>query len=796
MSNNTPTNIERLSDLIDLEIESGETVEIEAPTPENTDVDVEFANDGSAQINYFPDEDVSDDTPFDANLAEYIDDGELGALSAQLMSDFEDDQSSREEWEDTYTKGLDLLGFKYEDRDRPFPGASGVTHPMMAEAVTQFQAQAFKELLPSKGPVKTQIMGATSPEVEMQSSRVQEFMNYQITTEMEEYTPEMDQLLFYLPLAGSAFKKVYYDTMKQRACSLFVPVEDLLVPYSASDLNTCERVTHIVKMTHNEVRSQQLSGIYSDVEIKPSEMGVSDIREKTDELEGVENVSDMMYDLLEFHVSLDLPGFEDADGMHIPYIITIDKTSAKILSIRRNYREDDPLKQKTQYFVHYKFLPGLGFYGFGLIHMIGGLSRTATAALRQLIDAGTLSNLPAGFKARGLRIRDDETPLEPGEFRDVDAPGGALRDSLIPLPYKEPSQTLLALMGTCVDAGQRFASTTNLQIGEGNQELPVGTTMALLEQGTRVMSAVHKRLHYAQKIEFKILARLFSETLPAEYPYQIIGGDQTIKQSDFDGRVDIIPVSDPNFFSMSQRISLAQQELQLVQSNPDIHNIKEAYRRMYQALGTENIDTLFLPDPPPPIPMDPASENATMLIGGLAIAFPEQDHATHIEIHLAFIENKYVQANPAVVTAVISHVLQHVSFLAQGQAEQELQMQMQQNPELAMQMQQQEMQNQQATAQGHPPMPNVMLENLKAKAQLELMQELMPRLDEILETGDGDVITQLKSQELQIKAQENADDKEIAEKRLDLDEEKLKSQEDIAAMKLQADMQRNNNRGG
>ena len=796
MSNNTPTNIERLSDLIDLDIESGETVEIEAPTPEDTDVDVEFAADGSAEVNYFPDEDVPDDTPFDANLAEYIDDGELGALSSQLMADFEDDQSSREEWEETYVKGLDLLGFKYEDRDRPFPGASGVTHPMMAEAVTQFQAQAFKELLPSKGPVKTQIMGATTPEVELQSTRVQEFMNYQITTEMEEYTPEMDQLLFYLPLAGSAFKKVYYDTMKQRACSLFVPVEDLLVPYSASDLNTCERVTHIVKMTHNEVRSQQLSGVYSDIEIKPSYVGIDDIKEKTDELEGIENTSDMMYELLEFHVSLDLPGFEDPDGMHIPYVITIDKTSAKILSIRRNYREDDPLKQKTQYFVHYKFLPGLGFYGFGLIHMIGGLSRTATATLRQLIDAGTLANLPAGFKARGLRIRDDETPLEPGEFRDVDAPGGALRDSLVPLPYKEPSQTLLALMGTCVAAGQRFASTTNLQVGEGNQELPVGTTMALLEQGTRVMSAVHKRLHYAQKIEFKILARLFSETLPAEYPYQIIGGDQTIKQSDFDGRIDIIPVSDPNFFSMSQRISLAQQELQLVQSNPEIHNIKEAYRRMYHALGTENIDTLFLPDPPPPIPMDPASENAVMLMGGPAMAFPEQDHATHIEIHLAFIENKYVQANPATVTAVISHVLQHVSFLAQGQAEQELQVQMQQNPELAMQMQQQEMQNQQAMAQGQPPMPNVMLENLKAKTQLELMQQLMPRLDEILETGDGDAITQLKAQELQIKAQENADDKEIAEKRLDLDEEKLKSQEDIAAMKLQADMQRNNNRGG
>ena len=784
-----PTNIERVSDLIDLDIQSGETVEIEDPTPSDTDVAVEFNADGAAELNYFPDE-AEEEVPFEANLAEFMDDGQLSALAMELMGDFEEDRASRQEWEDTYVKGLDLLGFQYEDRDRPFPGASGVTHPMLAEAVTQFQAQAFKELLPSKGPVKAQVMGAATPDVELQASRVQDFMNYQITTEMEEYTPEMDQLLFYLPLAGSAFKKVYYDTMKQRPCSNFVPVDDLVVPYSVSDLNTCERITHIVKMSHNEVRAQQISGAYLDVEIKPSYVGASDTQDKEDELEGIDGTSDMMYELLEFHVLMDLPGFEDPDGMHLPYIITVDSTSSKVLSIRRNYRADDPMKQKIQYFVHYKFLPGLGFYGFGLIHMIGGLSRTATAALRQLVDAGTLSNLPAGFKARGLRIRDDETPLEPGEFRDVDAPGGALRDSLIPLPYKEPSGTLFQLLGFCVEAGQRFASVTNLNIGEGNQELPVGTTMALLEQGTRIMSAVHKRLHYAQKTEFKILARLFAETLPPEYPYMVVGGDQSIKQTDFEERVDVIPVSDPNFFSMSQRISLAQQELQLVQSNPQIHNIKEAYRRMYQALGTENIEALFQPDPPPPMPMDPASENSAMLMGMPATAFPEQDHGTHIEIHLAFLDNKYVQANPMAVNAIVSHVLQHVSLMAQGQAEQELQMQMQQNPELAMQLQQQEMMNQQAMAQGQPPMPNAMLENIKAGIELQLMQELMPRLDEILKV-DSDPITALKAQELQIRAQENQDDKEIAEKRIEIDEEKIKSQEDIAAMKIQADRERN-----
>ena len=785
-----PTNIERASDLIDLDIQSGETVEIEDPTPDDADVAVEFNADGSAELNYFPDE-AEEQVPFEANLAEFMDDGQLSGLAMELMGDFEEDRASRQEWEDTYVKGLDLLGFQYEDRDRPFPGASGVTHPMLAEAVTQFQAQAFKELLPSKGPVKAQVMGAATPDVELQASRVQDFMNYQITTEMEEYTPEMDQLLFYLPLAGSAFKKVYYDTMKQRPCSNFVPVDDLVVPYSVSDLNTCERITHIVKMSHNEVRAQQISGAYLDVEIKPSYVSAyDDTQDKEDELEGIDGTSDMMYELLEFHVLMDLPGFEDPDGMHLPYIITVDSTSSKVLSIRRNYRADDPMKQKIQYFVHYKFLPGLGFYGFGLIHMIGGLSRTATAALRQLVDAGTLSNLPAGFKARGLRIRDDETPLEPGEFRDVDAPGGALRDSLIPLPYKEPSGTLFQLLGFCVEAGQRFASVTNLSIGEGNQELPVGTTMALLEQGTRIMSAVHKRLHYAQKTEFKILARLFAETLPPEYPYMVVGGDQSIKQTDFDDRVDVIPVSDPNFFSMSQRISLAQQELQLVQSNPQIHNIKEAYRRMYQALGTENIEALFQPDPPPPMPMDPASENSAMLMGMPATAFPEQDHGTHIEIHLAFLENKYVQANPMAVNAIVSHVLQHVSLMAQGQAEQELQIQMQQNPELAMQLQQQEMMNQQAMAQGQPPMPNAMLENIKAGIELQLMQELMPRLDEILKV-DSDPITALKAQELQIRAQENQDDKEIAEKRIEIDEEKIKSQEDIAAMKIQADRERN-----
>ena len=801
-----PTNIDRVTDLIDLDIEAGQEVEIEAPLPEDMDIEVNFAQDGSAVLDFMPDEmNVEAMIPFNANLAEYMDEGELGALSAQLMGDFEEDRMSRDEWEDAYVKGLDLLGFRYEDRDRPFPGASGVTHPLLAESVTQFQASAFKELLPARGPVKTEIIGAATPEVEAQADRVREFMNYEITCVMEEYTPEMDQLLFYLPLAGSAFKKVYYDPSLQRAVSKFVPVEDLVVPYAASDLETCSRITHVVKMNYNEVRNQQLSGFYRDIEITPAYNTTQTVsQDKIEEIEGISGAgNDMMYELLEFHVVMEMPGFEDPNGLHLPFIITIDRTSGRVLSVRRNYYEDDPLKQKITYFVHYKFLPGLGFYGFGLIHMIGGLSRTATAALRQLVDAGTLSNLPAGFKARGIRIRDDETPLEPGEFRDVDAPGGALRDSLMPLPYKEPSGTLFQLMGFCVEAGQRFAAITDMQVGEGNDQAAVGTTLALMEQGTKVMSAVHKRLHYAQKTEFRILARVFSEFLPPEYPYQVVGGDQMIKQADFDGRVDVIPVSDPNFFSFAQRISLAQQELQLVQSNPEIHNMKEAYRRMYTALGSENIEALLMPDPPPPMPVSPALENASAMMGAPLTAFPDQDHDAHIESHISFLENAMAKMNPMVSTALLSNIFQHVAFKAEQIAEEQLQQMAQQDPQLQQQlMQEQQMMQQSMMAQQQgmpaPPMPpNPMREQLKAQTEAGLLDDLMPRINEIMDVTEGNEgVLALKQQELMIRSQENEDDKRIAEEKLDLerekmrvreetDEEKMRSQEDIAALRAQ-----------
>ena len=497
-----------------LEVE-GVGEEIQLPEPENTTKGYEIIEeqDGGVTLDFDPTQKQSQGDYF-ANLAEFIDEDILEKLSSDLQKNFEDDKNSRSDWEKTYKDGLDLLGFKYEERSKPFAGAAGVTHPLLAEAVTQFQAQAYKELLPPGGPVRTEIMGESTLEVEQQSERVKEFMNYQITCEMQEFDPELDQMLFHLPLAGSAFKKVYYDGTLERAVSKFVPAEDLVVPYFITDLESCNRITHVVKMKHNDLRKNQVSGFYRDIELRADKVNPSDIKEKQDELSGVEQVSfaEDEHNILEMHVDLDIPGFEDMGannkktGIMLPYIVTLDEDSGEILSIYRNWNQGDPLRKKKEYFTHFKFLPGLGFYGFGLIHMLGGLSRTATAALRQLVDAGTLSNLPAGFKARGLRIRDDDEAINPGEWRDVDAPGGNLRESLMPLPYKEPSATLFSLLGFVVDAGRRFAGVADMMMGEnaGSQQQPVGTTMAILERGMKVMSAIYKRLHYAQKTEFKL----------------------------------------------------------------------------------------------------------------------------------------------------------------------------------------------------------------------------------------------------------------------------------------------------
>jgi len=625
---------------------------------------------------------------FNANLAEAMDERTLREMSSELVEEYKKDKVSRKDWEDAYIKGLDLLGTKYVNVTRPFKGASNVTHPMLSEATTQFQAQAFKELVPSDGPVRTQTVGLQTPQVEAQAERVKEYMNYLLMEEMEEYTTDMDQMLFYLPLSGSTFKKIYYDELLGRPVSKFIPAEEIVVPYYASDLKDSERITHVIKMTKNEVVKKQAAGFYRDIELSEGQSEQDNLSKKINELEGVKSTGgDYLHTILEMHVDLNLDDYEDFDDkakkIKIPYIVTIDEGSGEILSIYRNYRPDDLNYSRIEYFVHFKFLPGLGFYGFGLTHMIGGLSTAATQALRQLIDAGTLKNLPAGFKSRGIRVRDDDQPIQPGEFRDVDAPGGNIRDQFFNLPFSEPSVTLYNLLGFVVQAGQKFAAITDSNIGNDAQNRAVGTTVALMERGSRVMSGVHKRCYYAMRLEFKILARICGEFLPPEYPYDVYGGPRQIKSRDFDGRVDILPVADPNIMSMAQRVTLAQTQLQIASSNPQIHNLHEAYRRVYEALGTKQIETLMKPAPKQPEPMDPAKENARALQMQLLTAFEFQDHDAHIAAHMAFMATRMVQINPQVYALLQSHISDHISFKARA----EVAAQMSQNPEMA-QMQQ------------------------------------------------------------------------------------------------------------
>ncbi len=699
--------------------------------------------------------------PHNANLAEYLDDGYLGEISSDLRASFEDDMEARSEWEETYTQGLDQLGVKYDERTQPFQGASGVTHPLIAESVTQFQAQAYKELLPSGGPVKTQVLGLQDAAREEQASRVKDFMNYQIMEVMEEFDPDMDQLLFYLPLSGSTFKKVYFDEAKQRAVSKFIPAQDLVVPYAASDLATASRVTHVLRMDGNDIRKMQVAGFYRDVELSKS--GQEDeVRQKVDDIQGTSSTySDEVYTILEMHVDLDLEGFEDMapdgepTGIAIPYIVTLDEGSGNILSVRRNFEEGANLSKKQQYFVHYKFMPGLGFYGFGLIHMIGGLGRAATSILRQLIDAGTLANLPAGFKARGVRVRNDDEPLQPGEWRDIDAPGGNIRDAIIPLPYKEPSATLAQLLGALIEGGRRFVSLADQQTGDGNAAAPVGTTVAMLERGMKVMSAIHKRLHYAQRQEFRVLARIFRDNMPADgYPYDVAGGDRMIMAEDFDGRVDVIPVSDPNIFSMAQRVTLAQTQLQLAQSNPQLHNLNAAYRRMYLALEVQNIDEI-LPPPPQPQPLDPAIENARALMGEILNTFPDQDHDAHIRMHMAFMKTPLVSTSPQVMGTFYAHVMEHISQKARKMVQSEIEGIIGQaqlaaqsgaiDPVAAQQQIMKVQQDMQDPAQ---------MEQLISLQMEKIMAEILPGLLPAGNDPMSDPLVQIRMQELAIKQQD------------------------------------------
>jgi len=772
---NSEVNPEELE--LDIEIASPGTFE-----PKMTDasegIEISEEDDGGVIVDFDPSEMmVVDENDFYRNLAEEMDDSDLATISNELLSEYESNRSSRSDWEDSYSKGLELLGYTYEDRTMPFRGATGVTHPLLAEAATQFQAQAFNELLPPGGPVRTAVMGALTRDKQAQSERVKEFMNYYITNVMEDYTPEFDQMLFYLPLAGSTFKKVYFDETIDRAVSKFVPAEDLVVPYTATDLDTCPNVTQVVKMALNDVRKRQVTGFYRDIQVLPSQgEEATDIAQAMEKIEGVQpNMIDYDCTLLECHVDLDLPGFEEMGedgeptGIKIPYVVTISEDNGQILAIRRNYDEEDELKRKIQYFVHYKFLPGFGFYGLGLIHTIGGLSRTATAALRQLIDAGTFSNLPAGFKARGMRIRDDDEPLQPGEFRDVDAPGGAIRDSLLPLPFKGPDQTLFNLLGFVVDAGRRFATITDLKVGDGNQGAAVGTTVAMLEQGSRVMSAVHKRLHYAMKKEFKMLSRVMSEYLPQEYPFSVEGGDRSIMASDFDDRVDVVPVSNPNVFSQAQRIALAQSQLQIAQQAPQMHDLHEAYRRVYEALGVRDIDKILLPQSSDePEPKDPAQENIDALSDTVLKAFEGQDHDAHIITHLTFGTSPMVAQNPIVAINLQKHILEHVKIKAQEQA--------------AVQLMQQ--------TGGQPLNQELELEldAMVARIVAQEMQNLKQLSAQISGQGQEgpDPLVQLKQQELQLDAQRQQAELAMDQQELAMDQQRMQNKQQEFQQRLQS----------
>tara|TARA_E500000178_G_scaffold57471_1_gene54003 strand:- start:1808 stop:4387 length:2580 start_codon:yes stop_codon:yes gene_type:complete len=775
------------------------------------DDDNEILEDGTMLVGMPPAPMMEQGGDFFENLAQVIDDADLGKIYSDCMSDYEDDRSSRKEWEEQYKEGLEFLGMKFEERTEPFEGASGIIHPLLAESVTQFQAQAYKEMLPSGGPVKTQVVGMMSPNTDLQAARVQEFMNYQITQVMKEYDPETDQMLFYLPLSGSAFRKVHFDQTLDRPVSRFIPSEKMIVPYGASSLDSATRITHVIDMSINDVKKLQLSGFYkkSDISYRSSPSYTADgVNEEIDELQGVKPSGDSGSDeceILEMHIDLDIPGFEDVDaegietGIKLPYIVTLLPKQSTILSIRRNYNQNDPLRKRIDYFVHYKFLPGVGFYGFGLTHMIGGLSRGATSILRQLIDAGTLSNLPAGFKARGIRIRDDDVPIQPGEFRDMDAPGGSLREALMPLPFKEPSATLLNLLGMLVDAGRRFASIGDMQIGDGNQEAPVGTTVALLERGSRVMSAIHKRLHYSQRIEFNLLAGLFRDYLPPQYPYMTANGDQTVKQSDFDDRIDIIPVSDPNIFSMSQRVMMAQEMLRMVQAAPEIHGpmgIYNAYKRMYEAMGIQQVDQILPPPPPPPQPQPVAAalENAGFVAMQPATPFPDQDHMAHIQIHLSFYNSAVCQTNPQIQGLVMAHIYAHIDLMARNQA--------QQDPEI-MQMQQQMQMMQQQQMPGPPGMPGMppqQIPGMPPQQPNPQMQQMQQQMQAVLETKVAqitaelvdqispafepkqpeDPLIDLRREELDIKAADVERKAEEAEKRFGLDQERLDTQKELS----------------
>ena len=771
---------------IDKVINPAPSIEIEieeaGPMP---DVEIVLEPDGGATVEIDTKE---DDVDFYDNLVEVIDKGELAGISLELLDMFEADKSSREQWEQMYAKGLDLLGLKVEERTKPFRGAAGAVHPMLTEAIVQFQSQAFKELMPAGGPVRTQILGKETLDKAQQAARVQDFMNYQITTVMEEFTPEMDQALFYLGYGGSAFKKVYFDGQLGRMVSKLVLADDLYIPYTGSSvMSQCSRITHRIAMDANEFKKRVVAGEYSDIDVveEDQDTNPSQIRTNTDKILGVQPTGEAEeVFLLEFHVNLDILGFEDkgedgeATGIKLPYVVTIDETSGQIVGVRRNWEKEDELKRRIEYFVHYVLVEGPGAYGLGFVHLIGGLSKTATAALRQLLDAGTLSNLPAGFKARGARIADDDNPIQPGEWRDIDAGGAELSASLMPLPYKEPSQTLFSLLGFVVDAGRRLASISDMQVGDANQMAQVGTTLALLERGSMVMSAIHKRLHYAQSSEFRMLAKGFGEYLPDEYPYDVPGASRKIKKKDFDRMVAVLPVADPNIFSTAQRITLAQTQLQLAQSAPQMHNVYEAFYRVYAALNVRDIDGILKPQSNQ-MPVDPATENSKVLNGMELKAFAGQQHDAHIAAHLIMGLSPMMMANPLATQLLQQHILDHVRIKAEEFVEADIFRNYGTDPDRMVSA--------------------IQKEGMIALKVVEFMQEMKNIQNQLSgEDGSGgDPVVALKQQELQMRAANDQMDNQIDQQRLALEQKKaqdvllanqqrIQSQENIAM--LRADM--------
>jgi hypothetical protein len=657
-----------------------EAISIAIETPDSVSIETE---DGGMLIDFDPQEDKPE-SEFGDNLAEIIDENDLERIGSELIAAFQNDKDSRRDWEETYTKGLDQLGLKIEERTQPWNGACGVFHPMLSEAVIKFQSQAISEIFPASGPVKTKIVGKITEEKAKQAERVQDYMNYLLTYEMSEYRTETEKLLFSLPLAGSAFRKVYYDPNLGRPSGIFVPSEDVVVNYGASDLETCERATHVMRKSFNEIRKMQVNGFYKDIELPDPTNSYSDIQEKYNELTG-ENVGDrydQRHTLLEMQVNLDLPGFEDTvdgenTGIQLPYVVTIDYGSSTILSIRRNFYEDDKQKQRRSHFVHYQYLPGLGFYGFGLVHMIGGLAKSATSLLRQLVDSGTLSNLPGGLKSRGLRIKGDDTPIMPGEFRDVDVPGGAIKDNITFLPYKEPSQTLYSLLNTIVDEGRRFASISDMKVSDMNSQAPVGTTLALLERNMKVMSAVQARLHASMKKEFEILVGIIKDFGNPSYPYDT-DEEEDIKSSDFDQRVDVLPVSDPNASTMAQRIMQYQAAFQLATSAPEMYDLRELHRQMLEVLGIENVDDI-IPEEGDIPPVDPVSAVQNLINNKPVKAYEFQDHDAHIQTVAAAQDNPEIQAilgktpnAPSILAAASAYVNEHLTMKFRDQVEQEM----------------------------------------------------------------------------------------------------------------------------